>query len=226
MPFILAGIFGIAALVCAALIGLPLKDHSLVCPASFTQPMLALEFVRSGDELQILLGRDQMAENIKAVESALGRDYLFILAYTFYLIALAHAIFRLRRKRRYLLLAVLAVVIGLADIFENGAISQLMERFQAAPSQLEAVDFQRLHIWTWTKWLGLLVYFAAVMPFLRRSGRLGQILSLAAAAVCLLGLVAFFSRNWIQPYTTAIFLLFPLTVVFCFVPKNKSSDAA
>ncbi len=219
LPFLLAGIFGLAALVLASLIGLPLKGHELVCTAPFTQPMVALEFVASTEELQTLLGRAQLQENTIAVDAALGRDFLFILAYTFYLVAFAHAMFRERGKRRYLILAVLAGVIGLADILENGAITLLMDALKTGPAEVGSIYFQRLHWFTWTKWLGLVIYFAAAIPFLRRAGWVGQIIALAALVVSVLGILAVASRNWIQPYTTAVFLIFPLTVLFCFIHR-------
>lgn len=222
-PFLLPGLIGMIALVFASLISAPLKNHSFHCQPPFTLPMLGLEFIGSTEALQAFFGTEGRPARMEAMESALGRDFLFILAYSFYLIAFAHTIFRQRQKRRYLLLALLAACIGLADIFENGSIKMLMEQLQKQPgAEVQAVDFHRLHFFTWTKWLGLVVYFAATIPFLRRAGRLGQFLAFAALGVSLLGLTAVFNQNWIERYALSVFLLFPLTVLFCFLQRNPN----
>lgn len=216
-PFLIAGLIGAIALVIATFVSSPLAKHVFICQPGFTKPMLAMEFIASAQELQTFFGTEGLSAKIVAMEQALGMDFLFILAYTTYLIAFAFAIYKRQKNRFYLALPALAILIGLADILENGAIKMLM---RAKPEELvDAMSFQRLHFFTWTKWLGLVVYFAAVIPFLRGAGRFGQLLALAAALVCINAILAVFAKTWIQPFTTGIFLIFPLTVVFCFFQK-------
>ena len=228
-PFFIAGLIGLAAVVAALFVSRPLAGYTFQCPPGFTRPVVALEFIASEQELITFFGPSALAgedgemtltDEKNAIRRSLGLDFMFIPLYTLYLMAFAWAIYRQNRKKGYLLLILLAALIGLADIFENGAIQMLLNKFMPPAHNLEVADFQRLHFFAWTKWLGLVLYFAAVLPFLRLAGRLGQLLTLAAVVVCCSGLWAFFHKDWIEQFTVSVFLFFPLAVVFCFFYKS------
>ncbi|MBK6930844.1 MAG: hypothetical protein IPH12_08185 [Saprospirales bacterium] len=218
-PFLLAGLLGIIAMMLAVLTSMQIpRNHSFNCPEPFRRPVLALEFVRSAESLSALFGTDKYgrAGNIRRIRKAQNTDNFFIAGYTLFLLAFAMTIWRQTRKWRYALLVLLALAIGLSDLFENGAIRLLVDGMEKTPLQLESIDFQRLHFWAWAKWLGLAVFFAAIGPYVWSLRWLGRVLAAAGLLSALLGVFAWFSDAWIERYASAVFATFPLAVIFCF----------
>ncbi|MBK9336395.1 MAG: hypothetical protein IPM98_07320 [Lewinellaceae bacterium] len=224
-PFLLPAFLGLIAILLAMLMNLPLRGLHFDAPAPFTNPVLALEFAPSAETLGTLLGSDADGAKVTALRAATLRDNLFVFGYTLFLAALASVVWRQTRRKRYLLLGFLALFIGLSDLMENGAIQMLLSNFQNDMLLSDAMDFRRIRMFAWAKWLGLAVYFGALAPYLwGRGWLLGRGLAIVAGIAVVLAVMARFYPEWIEAYVTAVFAAFPLAVAFCFLKKEAGSE--
>lgn len=206
----------------AFLIGIPIKNSTFTCQPPFTNPTVALEFVKSSADLDAFFGQDRREDNLRDMQASLNRDNFFVAGYTLFLMGMALTVWRRTRLNRYAGLIVLALVIGMADLLENSVLkTALGQLLKDAPVAEDA--FVQLSKYTWIKWLGLAAYFGLLAPFLWRRRLVGRLLAICAVITVLLGAAAWFSDAWIQSYTTAVFGVFPLAVAFCFLyRKNKT----
>jgi hypothetical protein len=225
-PFLLPAFLGLIAIVLALRVNLPLRGLHFNSPPPFTNPVLALEFAPSSETLSIVLGQDGNTTQIAALRASTRRDNLFALGYTLFLVALAGVVWRQTRKKRYLLLVGLALLIGVSDLLENGAIQMLLSNFEHDTLYQDTLGFRRVRMFAWAKWLGLALYFGALAPYLWGNGwLLGRGLALVAGIAVVLGILAWFSPEWIEAYVYAVFVAFPLAVAFCFLKKDAGSYA-
>lgn len=222
-PFLLAGLIGLATLFVAVVVNLPLRGVTFAVPEPFSHPIIALEFGASSSMLETLLGAagQERTDKIWALMSATQRDTLFVITYMLFLLAFAGTVWRQTKKPIHLLLCVLALGIGLADIAENTAIKSLLLAYDSEVYTADGSDFSRVRLFAWLKWAGLAVYFAVLVPYLWACGWIaGRALAIVAGLAAVLGLVAVFAPTWIERYVALVFIALPLTVAYCFVAKK------
>jgi len=222
-PFLFAGIFGAIAVVLALFVNIPLRGISFDSPPPFTHPVIAIELGASSTTMEVVLGPEGEARSrkVSALMQATVRDTLFVLGYTLFLLVFAGTIWWQTRKVLHLLLCLLALAIGLADIAENTAIKSLLMAYGSDMYEASGSDFRRVLLFAWVKWAGLAVYFAVLVPYLwARGWMIGRVLGLVAAVAAVLGLLAWFSPTWIERYVAVVFMALPLTVAYCFLAKK------
>ncbi|TNE59278.1 MAG: hypothetical protein EP344_08885 [Bacteroidetes bacterium] len=216
-PFLIAGLLGVLTMLLAMRIAAPLKGHEFVCQTPFTNPVVALEFIGSTEELDAFFGSGDRTAAVAAMKTSINRDNFFIAGYALFLMAFALTIWMLTRKNRYMGLLMLGLLIGLADLLENDTMKDLIRQVNDTPTAIGFGLFRQLHTYTWAKWLGLAAYFAALIPYLWTKRLPGRLLAFAGGLTALLGVVAWFLPSWIEKYSTAVFLTFPVAVLFCFL---------
>lgn len=227
-PFLLAGFLGLVALLFASTVNLPLRGISFDSPPPFTHPVIAIELGTSSATMEVVLGPEAgRSDKVSALLAATNRDTLFVLAYTLFLLAFAATVWRQTRRLVHLLLVLLALGIGFADIAENTAIKSLLLTYVSDMYEAGGSDFRRVLLFAWAKWAGLAVYFAVLVPYLwARGWVIGRGLALVAAVAAVLGLLAGFSPIWIERYVAAVFMALPLTVAYCFLAKTVTAPAS
>ncbi|MCB9305495.1 MAG: hypothetical protein H6565_02760 [Lewinellaceae bacterium] len=216
-PFLIAAVVGLIAMLISTFVSAPLNGIDFHCQPGFSKPILALEFAGSVQTFQAVFGADDLEKKRTAVLISLERDFVFILAYVAFLAAFAYALLKGRGKWLFLSPVLLAVGIGIADLLENDALRNLTLHLESGYGAFDTVIARRLFFATWTKWLGFAVYFSALLPYLFRDERTGRVLGIATGMVCLMAVMALLRISWIEPYVLSIFILFPLSVGYCFL---------
>ncbi|MCS7037489.1 MAG: hypothetical protein RMJ33_09350 [Saprospiraceae bacterium] len=224
-PFFWAGLAGLLALLAAVLMANALREVSFETPPPFRDAVMAIEWAPSAETMDVVLGAaPERARRIEALLQATARDGLFVLAYTLFMCAFAVTAAWLSHRWRYLLLAALALAVGLADLAENGAIRALLLLYDSETFEPGGADYVRVRLFAWAKWAGITLYFIGIAPFLwSRGWVLGRLLALLAAAVAVMWVLAQFLRAWAELYSLAVFLLFAIAIGYCFVPVRASA---
>jgi hypothetical protein len=228
LAFIAAIAGAVATLTFPVLFGSPPDLGAAPMAAGFKTPVLALEFVRSAEDLAFLQGEGAAALRGFLVHTQ-SLDRFFPLAYAG-MAALFFLALGLRRPGRWLAwagLAVALVTIG-ADWAENTVLNRLLAELSAG-DEPRAGLLAALHGHTWIKW-GLIGLYAALFSVLmwqdnRRLLALpGIVAALAIAATWFTGSdgqVAEIMSKLLIPFM----LTFPLAAVMYLRVKSTPPDA-
>lgn len=204
-------------------------------PKGFNSPVLQSEFMVSDQGVYDLFGADNSEARrlrTESIRQAHRYDNLFLCFYGLFLALFAYQAYRLTRQKRYLAMALVAVVAAVADFFENYTIVQVSQTLDAKGSDF-SVLLKRLAIFTWLKWLSLALYFWILTQFLKKASNWGNIKNWFGkflAFVCILSVVitvvAFLSRDvrWENGMAQVIPLVFFGLFIFCLVFQRKNSD--
>ncbi len=166
-PFFLTGIVGVLALLLAAFMAQPLRQVTFDTPPPFRDAVMAVEWAPSPVTMDVVLGKaPERAKRIRALLEATRRYGLFILAYTLFMCGFAATISLVSRRRHYLLLGIVALLVGFADLGENGAIRSLLLLYDSETFTAGSADYLRVRLFAWVKWAGTALYFAGVGPYL------------------------------------------------------------
>lgn len=214
------------ALLLAAFMAQPLRQVAFETPPPFRDAVMAVEWAPSPATMDVVLGKaPERPERIRALLEATRRDGLFILAYTLFMCGFAVTMSLVSRHRYYLLLGVVALVVGFADLGENGAIRSLLLLYDSETFTPGGSDYLRVRLFAWVKWAGTALYFAGVGPYLwSRGWFIGRVLALLAASVVIMWILAQFSALWAEPYALGVFGLLALATAYCFRPVKGLSD--
>ncbi len=222
-PFVKSGYLGILLVIISiVLIGVnPSKAKKL--PQGFVTPVVAFEFIRTEAEVFDLFGHDQSEDQIRIINSMkLGTyiDFLYISAYTIFLIIFTAVIGRITGSKWFLFSGFIVMCISLSDIGENIQLLSIMEKLESI-AKLAGGGFGRelilLNFFTWAKWGGLTALFISYIPFLRNSGRFGRIISVTALLSALAGTAAFLNRSVVNEiYVLSIAAVFLMLFIFSF----------
>lgn len=225
-PFFWVGLTGLMALMAAVLMAGALRGVSFETPPPFRDAVTAIEWAASAETMDIVLGAPpERSRRIQALLQATARDGLFALAYTLFMCAFAVKGAWLSQCWYYLLLAVLALAVGFADLAENSAIRALLLLYDSEMFEPSGADYVRVRLFAWVKWAGITLYFAGIAPFLwSRGWVLGRLLALLVASVVVMWLLAQVFRTWAEPYAMAVFLLFAVSIGYCFVPLKAPAS--
>ncbi|MEA2041821.1 MAG: hypothetical protein U9N85_04635 [Bacteroidota bacterium] len=188
-------------------------------------PILDFEFAKSeADVLNLFFDGDYKHELIRAVNWVNRVDFLFMAAYSLFLLVFLKQTLVLTNKRLFLYALALPVLIFFADLFENIQMFKITE-------QLVTDDFTNNILWlsffTYLKWLSLALTFLIVSWFyyLRKS-LLNYIFAGLSVVPVLLGIAALGTGQLLveKLFALSIFLAFGLSFVFCFLHEENASS--
>lgn len=203
----LTGLLLIAVSIWMMIVGRSADLSGIWLPEGFKIPILALEFASNTEQIAKMVGSFS-TELIDSLRFVTKIDMLFMLIYNLFLVFVLYSIYRITALLQYKWLALLPLVIVLADAIEN---MQLFYGLDQMPMNITV-----LKIATWTKWIGLSVAFTAIGRFLVTTGRYyDKVLAISTFVTLPLGVWALFSHNGMNEIFAMLFyLLFPLVIIY------------
>ncbi len=216
-PFIKAGYVGVMlVLVSIAIMAVnPAKGEKL--PHGFFTPVIAFEFIRTEAEVHDLFGHNQSDEQTKIVNGMqIGTyiDFFYITVYSIFLLLFTFFCIRITGSKWFLLSGFIVLGICLSDIFENVQLLSIMAKLNAGEFSRE---LELLNFFTWAKWGGLTALFISFIPYLRKSGTFGRVISVTSLLSALAGSAAFLNRSVANEiYFLSIAAIFIMLILFSF----------
>lgn len=215
-PFMKTGYFGIILILSSlVLIAVnPLKGGKL--PDGFYNPVVAFEFIKTEPEVYALFGRDTSDQGgfISSMERGIYIDFVFMCVYSIFLLLFAGVCRRLEDSGWFIFSMFIVLCIYRADFGENIQLLTILTNLEAGGFSSE---LGQLHTFTWAKWGGLSVFFISLIPFLRKSGVFGKIISFTFLFSAITGSAAFFYRSVLNEiYVLSVEMIFVMLVIFCF----------
>ena len=86
-------------------------------PAGYGDPVIAFEFAQSASEVQSAIGNGE--DSLNAMKTGTYGDFIFILAFTIFMVSFFHAAKRQTGLAIYKFLAAIALIAGLSDFIED-----------------------------------------------------------------------------------------------------------
>lgn len=221
-PFLPAGLLGVLAFAVGMSMQQPLKGKHFEVPPHYPSNLLGLEFLPDTSSIQVFLGPAPTRQcNLKALQTALKRDNFFALSYTLFMLVLAIVGWTNTRKKVWLLMLPLALLVGWADFQENEQTLLLLDNMGNPNAPQLLTD---MHQWVWIKSLGFAVLLIAVSTFLWTAGRVGRALSVLGTTAGLLGFLSLLWVGFVQFFgLLGLLLFFPLLVGYCFYYQTPAT---
>ena len=193
-PFKTSLIFGIPMLIVAGVLQWINPSAAGSLPEGFNTPIIALEFIRSGEEIRAFFN----AANANQLRNdfLLGNsiDYLFMFFYSAFLGFTGMGIIRETGEKILWSAVVLCVIIFFSDLLENVTIASLIDvHFDGG--ELTGSYFGNLHFFTWLKWGGIAAVLLIYGAWFFRRNILGKVIAAVALAAFVSAVVAFFDRG-------------------------------
>jgi len=224
-PFLKTGYCGIV-LIAASLLLIavnPVKGGKL--PQGFFNPVVAFEFMKTGAEVNELFGNDISGGNggfIRSMERGTYLDFFYMLVYTTFLLLFSGVCRRITDKNWYVFSIIIVLCVLRYDFGEN---IQLLEIMAKLPSGDMTAELGQLNFFTWAKWFGLNAAFISFIPFLRKAGGFGRIISVVSLLSAITGAAAFFNRSFLNEiYVLSITFIFILLIIFSFTFTLNAPD--
>jgi len=221
-PFLKTGYSGIILILfsSALIIVNPVKAGKLL--PGFFNPVVAFEFVKTESEVYDIFGHDApgtKSELVSRMETGTYVDFFYMISYTVFLLLFAGVCRRITDTNWYIFSLFIALCVLRADFGEN---IQLLEIMIKLPAGDFGYELGQLNIYTWGKWGGLSAYFLSLIPFLRKSGSFGRIISVTTLLSAVTGSSAFLYRSFLNEiYVLSIALIFVMLIIFSFTFKIK-----
>lgn len=200
----------------------------------FSTPIMAFEFVESPGEVSKLFGLsgslDQVSKTqamthsmIQAMDSGNKLDYIYMFLYSSFLFFFSIVCVKQSRQKLYYAGSVLAVIILIADIFEN---IQLLK----ITAKLTTLDFVKelslLHWFTWMKWGGITTVFLILVPYFFKGRIFSKLIGLIGISSFILSLLAYFNRSALNELMgMSVALMFIMMITYCFFYKTRPEKA-
>lgn len=190
-------------------------------PAGFYTPVVAFEFIQSRTEVLELFGNTASTERnslITAMDRTNRIDFVYMLAYTAFLVIFSAACFRITGSRWFLVPIGIAIVVLAADALENIQLLAITAKIDASDISHELL---LLHISTWIKWGGLSAVFLALIPFMKSAGIYGRIITALSICTAFTGIAAFIHRSVLNElFALMTALMFMMLIVFSFTRRS------
>jgi len=227
-PFLFAGLIGVTVVAMSIVLLCVFPSRLPAMPRGFVTPIIAFEFVRTVDDVQLIFGPEnspQRLEIINAMDLGNKLDYIYMVLYAAFLAVFSLTCVRVGRNRLFYIPACIAALVLAADALEN---VQLL----AITANLESMDIEtyltRLHGLTWVKWAGLAVIFLFLVPYFINGGLFPKIIAVAAVVCALLAAGAFVHRSVLNELFGAMTaIIFLLIIIYSFVyrtPPHHNGD--
>jgi len=216
-PFLKAGYCGIILIIVSVVLLYVNPSKAGKLPRGFFNPVVAFEFIRTEAEVYDLFGGMGSVGHDKVVSGMVTGtyiDFLYMAVYTLFLLIFAEVCRRITGSKWFLFSGFIAICILISDFGENLQLLSIM-------SKLQSEDFGRnlslLNFYTWAKWGGLSALFISLVPFLRKSGFSGRIISVTSLISAVIGSAAFLNRSALNEiYVLSIAVIFIMLIIFSF----------
>jgi hypothetical protein len=222
-PFLKAGYAGLSVIfISIVLIAVnPSKGGKL--PHGFFTPVVAFEFIANEGEVRDLFGDGLSGFQVEMVEKMkLGTyvDFVYIFAYTFFLLYFSIVCSRITGEKWFIFSSVLALMVFASDSGENIQLLSIMDKLNSGGFERELL---LLNYFTWAKWGGLSALFISLIPFLRKTGVFGRVISIVSLISAVAGSAAYLNRSiFNEIYVLSIVIVFILLFIFSFTFRISS----
>jgi hypothetical protein len=209
-PFFLLSL--LTLLACLGIIAAMQKateDADLAKPTGYCSSIIALEFAEeNATVLAVFNGANSKAksilEQVNNIRWATYWDFLFLLAYTSFMVFFALICRKLGIKSHWQWAIGLALLGGVSDVFENLQLLQIFDGIAVGRADFSAI-FGTLRLCTVLKFGAIAGFFLAMGPFFWRSNVLGKVVVVAASLALICWVLACFFTP--APFGDLLFLM-------------------
>ncbi|HQO39374.1 MAG TPA: hypothetical protein PK986_02790 [Spirochaetota bacterium] len=214
---------GSAVIIISIILILSGPHKAVKLPAGFYTPVVAFEFIETRAEVLEMFGASNTPERatlIAAMDRTNKIDFIYMSAYTAFLLLFCASCSGKFRSKRFILNTVIVLTVLASDAVEN---RQLL----AITDKIENPDFSReltlLHVFTWIKWGGLSTLFLTLVPCFKLHGVFGLIVIITSFFTAFTGLISFFNRSFINEiFAILTAIMFLMLIVFSFINRNRA----
>jgi hypothetical protein len=216
-PFLKAGYIGILlAAVSIALLAInPSRGGKL--PQGFINPVTAFEFISTETEVYDLFGSDpsnERAEFVNRMVKGTYLDFFYMIVYTVFLLFFTGVCSSITGRKWFLFGSIIAWGVFISDFGENLQLLSIISKLQSGNFSYE---LDKLNMFTRAKWGGLSALFISIIPFLRKCGSSGRMISVAILLSSITGAAAFLHRSFLnEVYVLSIAVIFMMLIIFSF----------
>lgn len=212
-------ILGIILFLFAILLTSIFPNKAANLPEGFRTPIISFEFAQSKEEVLMMYDykQQELKENfIHDMKLGNELDYIYMLLYTSFLIAVLLWLSEVENKKQIKKLIALAVIALITDAIEN----VFLLKINSAVSSM--TEFEHwlvyLHIITWIKWFALAVIFAAMAYLLSSQNLLLKIVNKIFFLPVILALASLVNKYiFTELFALSIMLSFLLAFIFLFI---------
>lgn len=219
-PFLKAGYIGILLVLTSVVLMTVNPVKAVRLPEGFFTPVVAFEFLRTDAEVYALFGSEVNDGRDKFVASMrLGTyvDFFYMVVYTVFLLFFSGLCRGITGSGWFLFSGIISWCVFFSDFGENMQLLSIMSKLQSGDFSNELV---MLNLLTWAKWGGLSAFFISLIPFLRKSGRFGRVISVFSLISALSGAAAFVNRSVLNEiYVLSVVWIFVMLIIFSFIYK-------
>lgn len=185
------------------------KAAELAKPPGYYSSIIALEFAQENAMvLAVFNGAESKAtsilEQVNNIRWATYYDFLFLLAYTSFMVFFALIYKKLGLGSQWPLAIGLALLGGVSDVFENLQLLQIFDGVVVGRADFSAI-FGTLRLCTVLKFGAIAGFFLAMGPFFWRSNILGKVVVVAASLALVCWVLACFVTP--APFGDLLFLM-------------------
>jgi hypothetical protein len=222
-PFLKAGYAGLSVIIISVVLIAVNPSKGGKLPQGFFTPVVAFEFISTEVEVLDLFGdapsgfQGEMVEKMK-----LGTyvDFIYMFTYTFFLLYFSIVCSRITGEKWFVFSCILALIVFASDFGENIQLLSIMDNLNSGGYERELL---LLNYYTWAKWGGLSALFISLIPFLRKTGALGRIISIVSLFSAVTGSAAYLNRSILNEiYVLSIVLVFIMLFIFSFTFRVSS----
>ena len=225
-PFINEGYCGILLIIISVVLMTVNPTKAVKLPNGFFNPVVAFEFINSETEVYDLFGTSTSYEQdkvVKQMEKGIYIDFLYMCVYLTFLLLFSGVCRRITDNTWFYFSGIIALCVFLADFNEN---IQLLTITKSLTSGGFNPAIQILNNYTWIKWGGLSAVFISFIPFLRKAGTFGFVISLVSLISAVIGSAAFLHRSFLNEiYILTVALIFTMLIIFSFTFSVRGKEA-
>lgn len=225
-PFRKTGFLGLIVIGMSLFLGTVFPSKAPWMMEGFFTPIIAFEFVQSGDEVKQLFGLANPLEQksapsmIGAMDSGNRLDYVYMVLYASFLFFFSLICAKTTGQKLYYAASIIAVIVLFADGFEN---IQLLSITSKINSQDLGKELTALHRFTWLKWGGISFVFLILAPYFLRGGIYSKLTAVAGLLNFAISVTAYFNRSVLNELMAlSAALMFVMMIVYCFIYKIET----
>ncbi|PKL19148.1 MAG: hypothetical protein CVV49_02400 [Spirochaetae bacterium HGW-Spirochaetae-5] len=222
-PFLKAGYIGLSVIVISIILIAVNPSKGGKLPQGFFTPVVAFEFISTEGEVLDLFGDAPsgfQGEMVERMRTGTYIDFIYMFVYTSFLLYFSIICSRITGEKWFLFSFIIALIIFAADSGENIQLLSIMDKLNSGGFERELL---LLDYFTWAKWGGLSALFISLIPFLRKTGVFGRIISIVSLISAVAGSAAYLNRSIMNEiYVLTIVIVFIMLFVFSFTFRISS----